>query len=183
MSTESETALTGLPSAAPEMTPSASAPTLPRGAFLNGIDWETILMRQELMDSCAVKAGVSTVAGGGFGFLFGVFMTSANVSAHDLREDLTVGQKWRLGMIDTWRSSVQSAKNFAVIGGIFSATECVIEKARAKSDLSNGLYAGCLTGGAVAWRGGPGAMALGCAGFAAFSTAIDYFTGRHTHFG
>ena len=46
---------------------------------------------------------------------------------------------------------------------------------RGKSDLSNGVAAGCITGGALAYKAGPQAAAIGCAGFAAFSAAIDAY--------
>lgn len=46
---------------------------------------------------------------------------------------------------------------------------------RAKNDLYNGVAAGCITGGALAAKAGPQAAAFGCAGFAAFSAAIDYY--------
>jgi import inner membrane translocase subunit TIM22 len=69
--------------------------------------------------------------------------------------------------------SFSSAKNFGKVGAIFSATECCIEGYRAKNVLSNGVIAGCITGGVLAAPAGPQAAALGCAGFAAFSAAID----------
>ena len=46
---------------------------------------------------------------------------------------------------------------------------------RAKNDLSNGVAAGCITGGALGARAGPQAAAVGCAGFSAFSAAIDAY--------
>lgn len=53
--------------------------------------------------------------------------------------------------------------------------ECAIEGYRAKNVLSNGVMAGCITGGVLAAPAGPQAAAFGCAGFAAFSAAIDYY--------
>jgi len=50
-----------------------------------------------------------------------------------------------------------------------------ITQFRAKNDLYNGVAAGCITGGALAAKAGPQAAALGCAGFAGFSAAIDYY--------
>ena len=67
------------------------------------------------------------------------------------------------------------AKTFGFIGMAFSGTECAIESLRAKSDLHNSWSAGCITGGALAYKAGPQAAALGCGGFAAFSTAIDWY--------
>ena len=37
------------------------------------------------------------------------------------------------------------------------------------------MAAGCITGGVLGAKAGPQAAALGCAGFAAFSLAIDYY--------
>jgi mitochondrial import inner membrane translocase subunit TIM22 len=67
------------------------------------------------------------------------------------------------------------AKGFGAVGAIFAGSECVIEKARAKHDMYNSVYAGCFTGGALAARAGPQAMCAGCATFAAFSAMIDHF--------
>ena len=67
------------------------------------------------------------------------------------------------------------AKGFGAVGAVFAGSECVIEKARAKHDMYNSVYAGCFTGGALAARAGPQAMCAGCATFAAFSAMIDHF--------
>ena len=84
-------------------------------------------------------------------------------------------QQLKHGLKDMGSRSFSSAKNFAMIGGIYSGTECSIEGFRAKSDLTNSVIAGCLTGGGLAYKAGPQAAVLGCAGFAAFSTAIDAY--------
>ncbi len=41
--------------------------------------------------------------------------------------------------------------------------------------MANGIAAGCITGGVLGGKAGPQAAAIGCAGFAAFSTAIEYW--------
>jgi import inner membrane translocase subunit TIM22 len=74
-----------------------------------------------------------------------------------------------------YRSSISSGRNFAKVGAIFSGTECAIEGLRAKNDLYNGVAGGCLTGGILARNAGPQAVAVGCAGFAVFSAAIDAY--------
>ena len=90
--------------------------------------------------------------------------------------------------------SYSSAKNFGIVGAIFAGTECCIEgvcqvaprfrkiladmqwlQYRAKNDLTNGIAAGCITGGVLGAKAGPQAAAIGCVGFAAFSAAIDSY--------
>ena len=71
--------------------------------------------------------------------------------------------------------SFSSAKNFGLVGAIFAGTECCIEGYRAKNDMKNGIASGCITGGILAAKAGPQATMIGCAGFAAFSAAIDSY--------
>jgi import inner membrane translocase subunit TIM22 len=89
--------------------------------------------------------------------------------------DLPMRQQLKHGLRDMYRSSISSGKNFAKVGAIFSGTECAIEGLRAKNDLYNGVAGGCLTGGILARGAGPQAVAVGCAGFAVFSAAIDAY--------
>ncbi|KAF2844211.1 mitochondrial import inner membrane translocase, subunit Tim17/22 [Plenodomus tracheiphilus IPT5] len=89
--------------------------------------------------------------------------------------DLPMRQQLKHGLRDMYRSSISSGKNFAKVGAIFSGTECAIEGLRAKNDLYNGVAGGCLTGGILARNAGPQAVAVGCAGFAVFSAAIDAY--------
>ena len=44
--------------------------------------------------------------------------------------------------------------------------------------MYNGTAAGCITGAVLAAKAGPQAAAIGCAGFAAFSAAIDLYLRR-----
>ena len=44
--------------------------------------------------------------------------------------------------------------------------------------MYNGVASGCVTGAVLAARSGPQATLIGCAGFAAFSTAIEYYMRR-----
>ena len=68
--------------------------------------------------------------------------------------------------------SVSWMKNFAKVGGIFSAVECVVEKTRGKHDIQNAVLSGCIAGAGLAYKQGAAAMAMGCGGFAAFSLVI-----------
>jgi import inner membrane translocase subunit TIM22 len=89
--------------------------------------------------------------------------------------DLPMRQQIKHGLRDMYRSSISSGKNFAKVGAIFSGTECAIEGLRGKNDLYNGVAGGCITGGILARNAGPQAVAVGCAGFAVFSAAIDAY--------
>ncbi|KAI9747967.1 MAG: Mitochondrial import inner membrane translocase subunit tim22 [Lichina confinis] len=132
------------------------------------------------MESCPAK----TVMAGGMGFalggLFGLFMSSMNYDTPlspqgQQLAKLTTREQLRLGFKDMGARSFSSAKNFALVGAIFSGTECCIEGFRAKNDMANGVAAGCITGGVLAAKAGPQAALVGCGGFAAFSAAIDYY--------
>ena len=92
--------------------------------------------------------------------------------------DLPLRQQLRAGLKDMYRSSLSSGRNFAKVGAIFSGTECTIEGLRAKNDIWNGVAGGCITGGVLARNAGPQAAAVGCAGFAVFSAAIDAYMVR-----
>lgn len=88
---------------------------------------------------------------------------------------LPLRQQLRIGFKDMGARSWSSARNFGMIGALFSGIECGVESLRAKNDLTNSAVAGCLTGGILARKSGPQGVALGCAGFAAFSLAIDAY--------
>lgn len=45
------------------------------------------------------------------------------------------------------------AKGFAAMGLLYSGVECLVEKQRAKHDKLNATYAGCITGGMLAYSG------------------------------
>lgn len=53
-----------------------------------------------------------------------------------------------------------------------------VAQQRGVTDWRNGTYAGGVTGGIIGLRAGIKAGLMGAAGFAAFSTAIDYYM-RH----
>ncbi|RMZ75694.1 hypothetical protein DV738_g5346, partial [Chaetothyriales sp. CBS 135597] len=155
-----------------EQEASAPSPLSPRG-----------LAMQAGMESCLTKSILSGGAGFVLGGAFGLFMASM---AYDTplsaggpggpgatTASLPWRQQLKLGLKDMGMRSWSSAKNFGMIGALYSGTECCVEGLRAKNDLTNSVVAGCLTGGALGIRAGPSATALGCAGFAAFSTAID----------
>jgi len=124
---------------------------------------------QSVMESCPFRGCMSFVAGGALGGFFGLF--SSSIAPHQTAVQMTT----RETLIDMKNTISSSAKNFAIIGLMFASTECVIESYRGKSDMSNAVYSGLVTGGLLGFRAGPQAALFSASGFAAFSVAIDYF--------
>ncbi|OAA66977.1 tim22-like protein [Niveomyces insectorum RCEF 264] len=114
--------------------------------------------------AAAAPAAAASPAGGA-----AVAYTPATVTSLPLRQQLAYGFK------DMGARSFSSAKNFGMVSVLFAGIECGVEGLRAKNDMVNGVTAGCLTGAILARKAGPQAAALGCAGFAAFSAAIDAY--------
>lgn len=135
-------------------------------------------------ESCMFKATISAVAGGGFGLLFGLF-TGGYSNAVDKAVELqgSPAAKLRIGFKEAGASMIPYARSFATFGVVFSGSECVIEKVRARHDIYNSVMAGCATGAILAAqpreripaKARAYQMAVGCAGMAAFSAAIDYY--------
>ncbi|EEQ29224.1 Mitochondrial import inner membrane translocase subunit tim22 [Microsporum canis] len=157
-----------------------SAGLPPSTSGLNEQEQAMVKMMTGAMESCPVK----TVMAGGMGFAlggaFGLFMSSMSYDTPLTPQgqqisSLPVREQLRRGFKDMGSRSYSSAKNFMVVGALFSGTECCIEGLRAKNDLANGIAAGCITGGILGAKAGPQAALLGCAGFAAFSAAIDAY--------
>ena len=135
----------------------------------------------EAMNNCLVRGAVSFVVGGLLGAAMGVFIGSWQLSGHTPEaglsdpRNLTARQALR-EMVQLMKSkSVSWAKNFAVVGSIYSTVECFLASGRGRHDIKNPVLAGCITGGALAYAQGPVAILGGCAGFAAFSLVIEQF--------
>nr|XP_022906857.1 mitochondrial import inner membrane translocase subunit Tim22 [Onthophagus taurus] len=128
-------------------------------------------MVESAMESCAFKSIMSCVIGYGLGAAIGLFSASMGPTTGLEVEQQTARQVFK----EMKTTTLSYAKNFAMIGALFSAVECAIETSRGKSDWKNGTYAGAVTGGAIGLRAGVKAGIFGAAGFAAFSTAIDYY--------
>ncbi|EER27589.1 Mitochondrial import inner membrane translocase subunit tim22 [Coccidioides posadasii str. Silveira] len=163
--------------------PGMTRPGAAAGAAPGGMsEQEQAIVRniQAAMESCPMKAVMAGGMGFALGGAFGLFMSSMSYDTPltpQGREisSLPVREQLRRGFKDMGSRSFSSAKNFAIVGALFSGTECCIEGLRAKNDLTNGIAAGCITGGILGAKAGPQAAALGCAGFAAFSAAIDAY--------
>lgn len=138
------------------------------------------------------------MTGYGLGAALGLFTASVNPNMADPFAN-TKKQTAR-EVLREMRSTTHSyAKNFALIGAVFSVVECTIESVsihisyihhtskhheyidcksqqkRGVTDWRNGTYAGGVTGGLIGLRAGIKAGVIGGLGFAAFSTAIDYY--------
>ncbi|KAB1202251.1 Mitochondrial import inner membrane translocase subunit TIM22-1 [Morella rubra] len=123
------------------------------------------------------KCRKSRPLGGGLGLFMGMFLGALDNPL--MQEEMKAKQQFIYTAKQMGRRSWSSAKTFAVMGLIFSAAECVVEKVRAKHDVTNTVVAGCATGGVLSAKGGPKAACAGCAGFAAFSVVIEKFLDRH----
>ncbi|KAB2616604.1 mitochondrial import inner membrane translocase subunit TIM22-4-like [Pyrus ussuriensis x Pyrus communis] len=132
---------------------------------------------QDIWNNCAVRSVVSGVMGGGLGLMMGLLLGALDTPL--MQDEMTGKQQFIYQAKSMGRRSWSSAKAFAVMGFVFSAAECVVEKARAKHDTTNTVVAGCVTGGALSAKAGPQAACVGCAGFAAFSVLIEKFLDRH----
>lgn len=134
------------------------------------------LMIQNLFESCAFKATMSCVAGFGLGAAIGLFSASLGPdlsTATDFQK-----QTVRSVLMDMKTRTLSQAKNFAILGAMFSITECTIESYRAKTDWKNGTLAGGITGGCIGLRAGIKGGVIGAIGFAIFSTLIEYYLGH-----
>ncbi|GMG98190.1 hypothetical protein Nepgr_000030 [Nepenthes gracilis] len=132
---------------------------------------------QDIWNNCAVRSVVSGVMGGGLGLFMGLFLGALENPI--MQEEMTGRQQFIYQAKQMGRRSWSSCKAFALMGLVFSAAECVVEKARAKHDITNTVIAGCATGGAISARGGLKTACAGCAGFATFSVLIEKFLERH----
>ncbi|XP_031993869.2 mitochondrial import inner membrane translocase subunit Tim22 [Hylobates moloch] len=111
------------------------------------------------------------VLGGAFGVFTAGIDTNVGFDPKDPYRTPTAKEVLK----DMGQRGMSYAKNFAIVGAMFSCTECLVESYRGKSDWKNSVISGCITGGAIGFRAGLKAGAIGCGGFAAFSAAIDYY--------
>ncbi|XP_053594036.1 mitochondrial import inner membrane translocase subunit Tim22 [Microplitis demolitor] len=144
---------------------------IPRGAAPVHIKTNEEKAVETAMESCVFKSVMSCVLGFGLGAAIGLFSSSVNPNVAAVEKQQTAREIFR----EMKTTTLGYAKNFAAVGCVFSAIECSIESYRGKTDWKNGTYAGGLTGGLIGLRAGVKAGIIGAAGFAAFSTAIDYY--------
>lgn len=106
---------------------------------------------------CSLTAVRSALGGGLLGYVFGF------------------GQKLlttrKLG--PSHGGAVLTAKQFALIGALYSFVSCCAVRIRQKEDAWTSGVSGCATGLALSWSSGPSAAIRGCAVFGGLSAAIE----------
>ncbi|XP_054706175.1 mitochondrial import inner membrane translocase subunit Tim22-like [Uloborus diversus] len=127
---------------------------------------------EAVFESCTFKTVTSCAAGFAFGAFMGLVSASMDPNLSAIAPEK---QTVRMILTDFKVKTLSYGKNFAMIGAVFAAIECNIESHRGKSDWKNGTLAGGITGGLIGLRAGVKAGLVGAAGFAAFSTIIDYY--------
>jgi len=132
-----------------------------------------------LSESCGGRAAMGIFGGGAMGLLLGVFLGAMSdmtppvtiVNGKDVPQ-APLKEQMSTTIRATGEKSLYWCRNFAFITGVFSGSECLVEKFRGKHDVWNEVVSGCVTGAALQAKSGPNAALIGCGGFAAFSLAI-----------
>ncbi|CAH8544715.1 unnamed protein product [Dicrocoelium dendriticum] len=130
------------------------------------------LMVRNVMDSCPFKSLISCLGGFVLGGIFGLFSASVDPMSTTHGANIPTTREVAREM---YSRSLSHAKSFAMIGAMFAATECLLESHRGKSDLLNSTLSGAIVGGTIGFRAGLQPAIVGAAGFALFSTAVDYY--------
>uniref|UniRef100_A0A1B6E2J3 Mitochondrial import inner membrane translocase subunit TIM22 n=1 Tax=Clastoptera arizonana TaxID=38151 RepID=A0A1B6E2J3_9HEMI len=108
-------------------------------------------MIESVFESCPFKSAMSCVVGYALGAAVGLFSSSVGPTAGMGVE--IEKQTAKQILLEMKGSMMSYGKNFAMVGGVFSAVECIIESHRGTSDWKNGTYAGAVTGGLIGVRG------------------------------
>ncbi|XP_065322085.1 mitochondrial import inner membrane translocase subunit Tim22-like [Gordionus sp. m RMFG-2023] len=131
---------------------------------------------ENMMTGCPAKTVISFVMGGVIGGVFGLFTSAVDPNLNSNYYNTTsINVTAKEVLKDMYSRSKSYAKNFAILGAMFSSTECLIESYRGKTDWKNATLSGGITGGILGMRAGYKAGLLGALGFGAFSTLIEYF--------
>ncbi|KAH3890878.1 mitochondrial import inner membrane translocase subunit Tim22-like [Dreissena polymorpha] len=132
------------------------------------------IMVTKVFESCIFKAVASGVVGLALGGALGLFTVGIDpMSTYTTTTDQTPSTRAVFKEMKVRCASY--GKNFGTIGFMFAGTECLLESYRGKSVLSNGTISGAIVGGVLGLRAGLKAAMFGAAGFAVFSTAVDYY--------
>ncbi|XP_041278762.1 mitochondrial import inner membrane translocase subunit Tim22 isoform X1 [Onychostruthus taczanowskii] len=110
-------------------------------------------MVERVMESCPFKAALACVGGFVLGGAFGIFTAGIDTNVGFDPKDPYRTPTAKEVLKDMGQRGISYAKNFAIVGAMFSCTECVVESYRGKSDWKNSVISGCITGGAIGFRG------------------------------
>ncbi|XP_029339403.1 mitochondrial import inner membrane translocase subunit Tim22 [Mus caroli] len=134
-------------------------------------------MIERAMESCAFKAVLACVGGFVLGGAFGIFTAGIDTNVGFDPKDPYRTPTAKEVLKDMGQRGMSYAKNFAIVGAMFSCTECLVESVSASCILRKPFL---LPLRLEVWlsrevKAGVKAGAIGCGGFAAFSAAIDYY--------
>ena len=139
-----------------------------------------------ISNSCGGKAAIGVFGGGLMGLLMGVFLGAMSDATPPVQviggKDVPQApfkEQLRTTLRATADKSLYWCRNFAFITGVFTGSECLVEKYRGTHDVWNSVVGGCITGATLQAKSGPQSAAIGCGGFAAFSLVIDSVMGTH----
>lgn len=106
---------------------------------------------------CSFQGLFSAIGGGTIGYAFGA------------GRSLIMNRKLK----GLHAAGIESGSTFALFGGVYAAVSCFCSRIRQRDDYWNGGMAGCVTGVAVAWKGGPVSALQSCIGLGVFSAIFD----------
>ncbi|KAL0043332.1 hypothetical protein WJX79_001700 [Trebouxia sp. C0005] len=113
--------------------------------------------------ACTIKGLTSGLSGGSLGYVFGF---GGQLIKHRGKG------RWKACAAEGW----SSAKTFAIMGGLYAAVGCFMQRLRQKNDAFNGGASGFATGIVLSWGGTPRAMLQSALGFGLFSFVIEYMS-------
>lgn len=109
---------------------------------------------------CTIKGLASAAGAGALGYFFGFV---PGIIKHKAR-------KW--GLIHA--EGLKSAQQLAIMSGLYTAVHCICQRVRQTEDGWNRGIAGCATGLALGWQGGPWSAAQSCVGLGVLSYVLDF---------
>ncbi|KAL4424237.1 hypothetical protein ABPG75_001538 [Micractinium tetrahymenae] len=109
---------------------------------------------------CSLTGLGAGISGGALGWVFGF----GGYWIRNLR-----GGQLKASLAEGWGS----AKTFGIMGGLYAAVSCFMQRLRQKNDAWNGAASGCATGLALGWKQGPINALQSCAMLGFFSYFVD----------
>ncbi|CAL8464408.1 g3943 [Coccomyxa elongata] len=110
---------------------------------------------------CILNGAMAGFSGGALGYVFGF---GGKLIRHRGKG------RFKACKMEGWNS----AKSFAIFGGVYAFASCIAQRLRQKQDAINGGIAGCATGLALGWSGGPAAALQNAVMLGLFSYVVDY---------